>query len=283
MDLTKSTSSLRGISLLETLAAMSITAVIAASAFQLFHQNERLFRDQALILEMQQSARVIVAQVAEDVRRAGQSIPPGLTDVILPGSGSTRINLRSSPGAVEANVVSSLPLPFMIGTASTVAVDTTSGLTTGRQAFVWAETAWVRATIESVSAASRSVRLTPTAASSPPLEFAVPPVLSLDEGVAIFWDATTRTIRRTTTSNTENPTNPVWAPANELVANVAALTFAYLDADGTSVNTDTPENSSRVRGIDVRVVVRASAPLSDNSRPTYSLSSRAVPRNMALR
>ena len=273
----------RGFSLLETLAATSITAVIAAAAFQLFHQNEKLFRDQALILEMQQSARVIISQVAEDVRKAGQGIPPGLTDVILPGSGSTRINLRASAAAVEAVVVSPLPLLFTIGTASTVAVDTTSGVTTGRQAFVWADTAWVRGTIESVSAASQSVRLMPAAAPSTPLEFAVPPVLSLDEAVAIFWDGTTRTIRRTTASNTESPTNPVWAPADELAANVAALSFGYLDADGRLVNTDTPENRSKVRGIDVRVVVRVSASLSDGSRPTYSLSGRAVPRNMALR
>lgn len=268
---------------METLAAMAITAAIAVAAFHLFHQNERLFRDQAVILEMQQSARVIIAQVAEDVRKAGQGVPPGLNEVVLPGSGSTRLNLRASTSVFEANVTSALPLLFTIGTASTIAVDTTLGAPTGRQAFVWADMAWVRGTIESVSAASHSVRLAPTAAWKTPAEFALPPVLSLDEAVAIFWDGTTKTIRRTTASNTESPANPSWAPANELAANVTSLSLAYLDADGSFVNTDTPENRSQVRAIDVQVVVRASGPLSDGSRPTYSLSGRAVPRNMALR
>src|SRR6187399_792470 len=53
-------------SLLETLVATAITVGIGAVAFQLFHQNERLFRDQAVILEMQQGARVVVSQIGDD-------------------------------------------------------------------------------------------------------------------------------------------------------------------------------------------------------------------------
>ena len=101
-------------SLLETLVAMAITVGIAAAAFQLFYRNERLFRDQALILEMQQSARLIIAQIADDVRMAGQGVPPGLSEVFLPGSDASRLNMRASFSAAESVVTSSLPLPVAI-------------------------------------------------------------------------------------------------------------------------------------------------------------------------
>ena len=272
-----------GFSLLETLAATALTAGIAAVAFQLFHQSERVFRDQALILEMQQGARVVVAQVVEDIRRAGQSVPPGLEEIILPGSGVSRLNLRASYSAVESHVVSSLPLSFVIGTPATVLVDSTSGISSGRQAFLWGGLAWARVTVDSVSGSAQSVRLTPTAATSMPLDFLAAPTLSLDEAVSIFWDETAKSVRRTTASNTLNPASPAWAPANELVTNVTALNLVYLDASGNAIVPDTEQNRSQVREVQIRIALRCSAPLSDGSRPVYALSSRAVPRNIALR
>ena len=78
-----------GFSLLEVLVATAITVGVGAATFQLFHQNERIFRDQSLKLEMQQSARLIASQVADDVRMTGQGIPALLGDAILPGSGAS--------------------------------------------------------------------------------------------------------------------------------------------------------------------------------------------------
>ena len=269
--------------MLETLAATAITAGMAAAAFQLFHQNERLFRDQSVILEMQQSARAIVSQFADDIRRAGQGVPPGMDDVILPGTSDSRLNLRASYSGTESTVASSLPLVFTIGTPFTISVDSTSGFSSGRQAFLWTDLAWIRATIDSVSGSTHSVRVTPTVAAVTPAEFVVPPTLSLDEAVSLFFDATTKTIRRTTASNTENAESPAWAPANELAANVTDLDLDYLDADSMPITPDTPGRRQRVRAIEVRVSVRAATTLSDGSRPVYRLSTRAVPRNLALR
>jgi hypothetical protein len=276
-------SSQSAFSLLETLVATAITVGIGAVAFHLFHQNERLFRDQALIVEMQQSARVIVSQIADDVRMAGQGIPPGLNEIILPGSGDSRLNIRTSFSTVESGVVSALPLPVSAGNAVTVLVESTSGFSTGRQAYLWEGLSWTRGTINSVSGAARSIRLTPSVVSPSPLEFIVPPAISLDEAVSLYWDSTTKTMRRTTATNTENPADPAWAPANELSANVVALTFLYFDPAGLAVSPDTPEQRSQIASIEARVVVRASALLSDGSRPTYALSTRAAPRNIGLR
>ena len=272
-----------GFSLLETLLATAIAIGLSAVAFQLFHQNERIFRDQLLILEMQQGARVIVSQAGDDIRMAGQSVPPGLSEVILPGSGDSRLNLRTSFSATESVVVSGMPLPVTGGSAVTVVVDSTTGFANGRQAFLWADQSWARATINSVSNAARSIRLTPSTVSSSPLEFVVPPAISLDEAVALFWDSTTKTVRRTTGTNTENPASPSWAPANELVANVLALSFLYFDAADLPVIPDSPERRAMVTSVEARVIMRASASLSDGSRPTFALSTRAVVRNARLR
>jgi hypothetical protein len=263
--------------------ATAITAGIAAVAFQLFHQNERIFRDQSLILEMQQGARVIVSQAFDDIRTAGQGIPPGLGEVILPGSAESRLNIRTSFSAAESVIVSGLPLPVSAGSAVTVAVDSTTGFSTGRQAFLWADESWARGTINSVSVAARSIRLTPSTVSPSPLQFVAPPAISLDEAVSLFWDSSTKTVRRTTATNTDNPSSPSWAPANELAANVIALTFVYSDAMGVPVIPDTPEQRARIVSIEARVIMRSSASLSDGSRPSYALSTRAAPRNLRLR
>src|SRR5438094_5353534 len=65
----------RGFSLIELLMAMTITVGIGLTVFQLFHRNERVFWDQNLIIEMQQNARAVASQIAEEIRMAGQGVP----------------------------------------------------------------------------------------------------------------------------------------------------------------------------------------------------------------
>jgi len=64
---------------------------------------------------------------------------------------------------------------------------------------------------------------------------------------------------------------------------VTDMVFTYLDSGGVPVIPDTLEHRSQIVSIEARVVVRASAPLSDGSRPAYALSARVVPRNIGLR
>jgi Tfp pilus assembly protein PilW len=272
-----------GFSLLEVLVATAITVGVGAATFQLFHQNERIFRDQSLKLEMQQSARLIASQIADDVRMTGQGIPALLGDAILPGSGTSRLNIRTGFSATESVVSSPAPLLVADGTPTSVIVESTTGFSSGRQAFLWTEKDWARVTVTSVSGASRSIRFTPTVTSRAPLLFVLPPSLSLDEAVSIYRDTATNTVRRTTATNTENLAQPAWAPANELAANVSELTFLYFDAEGRQVIPDTAANRTQVALIEARVSVGSSAPLSDGARPTYALSVRAIPRNMRLR
>ena len=64
-----------GFSLAELLIALLVVLCIGMMTFQLFYQNERVIRDQNLIMEMQQTARVVMSQIADEVRMAGQGVP----------------------------------------------------------------------------------------------------------------------------------------------------------------------------------------------------------------
>ena len=64
-----------GFSLIEVLVALSIVLCLSTMMFQLFHQNERVIRDQTLIMEMQQTARIVASQIADEIRMAGQGVP----------------------------------------------------------------------------------------------------------------------------------------------------------------------------------------------------------------
>jgi prepilin-type N-terminal cleavage/methylation domain-containing protein len=272
-----------GFSLLELLIALAITCSLATAAFYLFHRSEAIFRDQATIVEMQQTARVLVSQITDDIRIAGQGIPPGMSDVILAGSSPSRLNLRAGYSGTESIVTSAVPISPNVGTSLTISVENTSGFSTNKQAFLFAGVDWARVTINSVSGSAKTVRATATVLSRSPLSFSGPPTLSTDEGISVFWDAATQVVKRTTTTNTENSAAPAWAPANELATNVTDLVLIYYDRAGSTLALVTPEQRLQVATIEVRVTVQAANSLSNGSRPSLSLSVRTSPRNLALR
>lgn len=273
----------RGFSLIELIIATALTLALGAAVFQLFHQNEKVFRDQTLILEMQQTARMANTAMADDIRRAGQAIPPGLADILLPGSGASRLNFRAGFSARETVVTAAVPFSLSVGTAASIPVEDTAGFSTSRQVFVWSGDLWARATVDSVYTSTRSLLITPLAASAPSIVFMSPAVVSLDEAVAIYRDTSTNGIRRTTATNTENPADPSWAPANELASNVTGLTFLYYDAEGTLLDPSSSDFNGRVAAIESLVTVRPSSSLSNGSLPTFSLSIRSIPRNLSYR
>src|SRR5262249_17780324 len=64
-----------GFSLPELLVATTLTLLMALPAFLLFRQNERVFRDQSLVIEMEQTARAAASQIADEIRLIGQHVP----------------------------------------------------------------------------------------------------------------------------------------------------------------------------------------------------------------
>jgi Tfp pilus assembly protein PilW len=269
-----------GFSLIEVLVATAITVGVGAIVFQLFHQNERLFRDENTRAETQQTARLVISQIGDDIRIAGQSIPAALGDMILPGSTPQRLNLRAGFSAVETTVTNTPPITIMLGTSITLTVENTSGLSLGRQIFVWNNEGWLRATVTSVSGSGLSVRMTPTAGSAQPVLFTTPPQVGLDEAIAIYLDTSTQTIRRTTSTNTTNSATPTWAPANDIAANIAGLDFLYFDSAGNILTPNTLQSRAAVRAIEGRVRARAGRPVAGGTQPLSALSVKVHPRNL---
>jgi len=273
----------RGFSLIEVLIATTITVGMGAAVFQLFHQNERIFRDENLVMEMHQAGRMAASQIADDIRIAGQATPSNIGDVILPGSNDHRVNLRGGISATESPILTALPFSAALASSITLKVESTTGFSTGRQVFVWTPDDWVRGTIDSVSGAAKTVRITPTGGSATGVAFTTPPAIALDEAVTLYRDSATSTIRRSTSSNTTNPVSPSWAPANEVAANVIGLSFLYFDEAGTPLNPSVTEERSRISSVEARIVLRTSSRLSNGQRPTYALSVRTRPRALQFR
>jgi hypothetical protein len=287
----------KGTSLAEVLIATAITAGLCAVLFELFRQNERVFRDQSLLLEMQQSVRAATAQITDDIRIAGQGVPVHLTEVsegtavVLAGSDASRLRFRAGYSNAESRVTSPLPVYLSIGSPVDLAVESPVAFSSvvgsspsGRYAYLWGESdlgqVWVRAALESVGGASKTIRITPEESNVQPVRFTAAPVLSLEEAVAIYFDGAARSIRRTTATDMADPANPRWAPANEIASNITEFTISYYDVFGMAVVPDEPTRRLQVARVDLRVVGRTAAALSDGSRPAYALTVRSFPRNL---
>jgi hypothetical protein len=293
-----------GGTLLEVLVATSITAGVCAAAFQVFHHHEAVFRDQNLVLEMQQAARAVMAQIGDDVRTAGQGVPvtvssrygdPGeATAAVMAGSDSSRLRVRAALSNAATRVVGPIPLSLTEGSPVNLAVEdagvvsaVTGAKPLGRYVYLWGRTdhgeGWARARVVAIATASNSMQLVPEQTMAQPMRLTSPATLSLEEAVAIHFDASTRSVRRTTATDFSDPQQPSWAPANEVAANVSALSFSYYDAAGAPLAPATLDERRRIARIDARVVVLAPAALRNGSRPSVTLSLRIAPRNLELR
>src|SRR5262249_5260455 len=119
----------KGFSLIELLVALVVALGLATMMFQLFHQNERVIRDQTLIMEMRQTARGVASQIADEIRMAGQGVPihaaefdPAPSEavaIILNSSNSSRIDFRAGLSNIETSVSVSEPRDFTVGVSRT--------------------------------------------------------------------------------------------------------------------------------------------------------------------
>jgi len=299
----------RGFTLLELLISLSITLVIGAAVFQLFQQNERVFHDQNLVTEMQQGARAAIHQAADEIRMAGQGVPvysesfgetPTEESVsILSGSNATRIHFRAGLAPTATYVIAPKPVVFSLGTPVTVVVDDATGLydavggtPVGRFVYFWGAAEldrwnWARASIRSITPSTGRVDVT-VAATGPigiagvAAVFPASPSMALEEAIALYFDSSSNSMRRTTATSMIDPIRPTWAPANELVASVTQLRFDYFDAAGASITPDSLANRARVVCVDIRLVVRTAQELRNRSRPEFAISVRTNIRNARM-
>src|SRR5213596_1076807 len=166
----------KGFSLVELLTALVITIILSTMVFRLFHQNERLVRDQTLIMEMQQTARVVASQIADEIRMAGQGMPLHSSKfdttmvesmaVVLPASTNSRIDFRAGLSDAESAVTGVPPLDVTLNLQSTVSVNDGSAfsaalgttLPSGKFIYLWGAASnstwtWLRAELNAVTSA----------------------------------------------------------------------------------------------------------------------------------
>jgi len=301
----------RGFSLVELLTALAITLGIAAVVFHLFRQNERVFHEQSMILEMEQSARAVASQIADEVRMAGQGTPVTVEDAavseavvaVLRGSSSSRISLRAGLSNIESTVASPLPANFMLGAALSVSAtnasvfsDVIGAIPSGRYVYLWgpgSSWGWVRAAVQSITPSSRTLHLVvadaggtrlpgPDGAAGTPddvTQFTTPPAISLEEAVTIFYDPASRTVKRAAAANMTDPANPAWGPANDLAMNVVSLTFSYYDKQDNLLTPDTLVNRASIAWVEAAIAVQTSETFKNGARPSFTLTVRSFPRN----
>jgi prepilin-type N-terminal cleavage/methylation domain-containing protein len=285
---------MRGFSLIELLLALGIGLVLTMMMFQLFHQSERAIRDETLIMEMQQSARVVVAQIADEIRMAGQGVPlyaagfdtvPSEADAVILGStGVNRIDFRAGLSNIETAVGAGGSNDFSLGVLRSVAVGTSSGLVTGKFVYLYGPTtgpswAWLRGEITGTSPTTLTLIPRNTGTTDTFIHFTASPTVALEEAVSIYLSA--GSVRRATAVSMSNPSTPVWSAANEIGRNFTDLTFTYYDRNGNVLQPSSLSNRRKITRVDIQVVVGVASPLSNGSRPTYSLRLRSIPRNAA--
>jgi prepilin-type N-terminal cleavage/methylation domain-containing protein len=295
-----------GFSLIELIIALSITLLMSLMVFQLFQQNEKTFRDQGLILAMQQNTRVVLSEIADEIRTAGQGVPIYSTTfdideqeagaVILDGSDATHLRMRAGTSGIDSDVISSVPLTFTIGNSTTVTLtnidefyEELGGLPNpGRFVYVWGPCAavrwcWIRAEVTAVAPGANTITLTPRQAMADTVQFTGPPVVSLEEVLSIYFDA--GSVRRASSTNMASQTAPVWGAAAELGQSFTGLRFKYYSATNSELVPPFPTLAARlaISRIDVQVVSTTSAPLSTGTQMAFALSAKVLPRNVRIR
>jgi hypothetical protein len=286
------------------LIALAITVTVGAMLFHLFLQNERVVRDQASVMEMQQTARVVMSQIADEIRMAGQEVPVYSSNwdtspaeavaAILPTSTSSRIDFRAGlsntetavtgPGALDVSLYVTRTLSVNDGSAFSTSLGTSWPI--GKFVYIWGPTststwAWVRAQLVNIT--STTLMLTPQQSSNTlsPVHFTASPMISLEEAVSIYLNADA--VRRATATDMTNPAAPIWSSSNDLGKNFRSLSFAYYDKNGAAVLPNTLANRSAIARIDIQLTVQTANVLSNGTQPAYSLALRTNPRNLILR
>jgi Tfp pilus assembly protein PilW len=292
-----------GFSLIELVMALAITLTAGMLLFHLFQHNERVIRDQTLVMEMQQTARVVASQIADEIRMAGQEVPVYSSNwdatmaeavaVIFPTSTSSRIDFRAGLSNTETAATGSVPLDLNLYTTQTLNVSDGSVFSTtlgtawpsGKFVYIWGPTsssewAWVRAQLIYIT--STTLMVTPQQSSNmnSAIRFTGLPTISLEEAVSIYLNG--NSVRRATGTDMTNPAAPLWSPSNEIGPNCTHLNFIYYDNNGNVVVPTTLVNRNSIARVDIQLAIETANILSNGAVPAYTLALRTIPRNLRL-
>jgi len=285
-----------GFSLLELLLAMVITLGIGLIVFQMFLRNERVFRDQNMVLEMEQSVRAVADMINDELRMAGKGVPAfaasqnnetaEAVQIIMNGSNASTIVFRSSGNNGFAEPQGTPPFTYLVGVPAVLSLDDIDPLvgTTGSNVFLWGPSGeswtWVRATVGTMDAVNDLMVVVPTQMSLSGGTVDSVPYLSMEEGTAFTLNGTD--VRRGTITSFATLTAPT-ITYETIGENFNDLTFTYYDAANNVVTPSTLAARATVRRVDFTVGAQTSEPLASTGEVrTYAITMSTYPRTMSL-
>ena len=281
-----------GFSLVELMLAMSITLGIGVIVFQMFLQNEGVFQDQTMVMEMQQSVRAVASMIADDVRLAGQGVPiyAGAQDTstaeavqaFLDGTDSDDLRFRAGIRNLETTLVS-----FDGGTTFTVAdvSGINSVVSTNPDYFVyfWGPTGntwtWLRGEVSGINTGTNQLNVAASQFSGQGVAFSASARVALEEGISYRLDS--GSVLRGTTTDFTSLTAPTFTEQT-IGTNFTTLTFSYFDESGTSVSPTTLALRSTIHRVDFNIAAQTSGTLSSGSVDTFGITLSVYPRNLAV-
>jgi len=290
-----------GFSLVELLIAMAITAGMSAVVFNLFLQNQNIFQDQNLIIEMQQSARAIASMMADEIRRASQGVPAYASSmdtsspddsvqVFLTGTDADTIVFRSGIDNGIARVTTATPMTFTNGTQATISLDDVSaiddivGNETDRFLYLWGELditwTWVRAQIDSIDTVSDTITITPDDIAAGGGTFPATPNIFAEQVLVYRLDS--GNIQRGEAGDMTDQLDPDLTYTS-VGNNFTGLSFTYYDADGNVVTIADLDDRASVRRVDFTLRAETSQALpSTGNMGTFEVTLTVFPRNVML-
>lgn len=287
-----------GFSMIELLIAMSITMGVGLIAFQLFLQNQNVFRDENLVLELQQSVRAVASMMADELRQAGQGTPTysasqdtstaEASQTFLNGTDAGSIVFRS--GVRNAMAIPSSSTTYAVGSPTAILIDNASNINSivggdsGYFLYLWGQTTnswtWVRAQITAIDTASNpnTITATPRQISGQGGTFSLTPNLVLEE--AIEYRLSSDEIQRGTSGDFTTLTSPTMT-YQTIGENFTRLSFTYYDEDDTAVTVMSLADRASIRRVDFTLAAQTAEVLpSTGERQTYAITMRIHPRNV---
>jgi prepilin-type N-terminal cleavage/methylation domain-containing protein len=259
----------RGFTLLELLITLSIFLILLFSVYMVHETNTVSYERSEMRMDIQQNARVALATMERELRKAGYGAPKQLAGVSMisearPKTITFRADLR--------NVISKLTNPANSGSNALV-VDTIGGIATGDVIYITDGSKAQALTVSSVNAETLTISTTGALTGS----YAI--------GSRVFVP---RDVRFTVTGGQllreERVPGGTWYPLppdNILADRIAEQnTFRYYDADNIEITTNDPvvNPDSSVRR--VRITLLASGTPLGLDLQTYTLVTDVRPRNL---
>ena len=286
-----------GFSLLELMFAMSITMGVGLVVFNLFVQNEQVFREQNLTLELQQSARAIASMMTDEIRLAGQGVPAYAASVdtavseasqtFISGTNASTIVFRSGFQNATAVVTDNPPTTFTVGNHAHIevvdvtAINSIVGANSNRFLYLWGATltgwTWVRAEITAIDTSDDEFEVTPRQIGGQGGTFQVKPTLSLEQAVA--YRLSSGNIQRGISGDFATLTAPdlTW---ETLGTNFTGLAFTYYDESGSTVAVNTLADRASIRRVDVTLAAQTASVLPTTGQVgTFAITLTVYPRN----